>query len=43
MLTKSLKISETTKTEFFELILFRVIKKYDKNTVVEIYAVFGSL
>ena len=32
MLTKSLRISDTTKTECFELIFFQSDQKYDKNT-----------
>ena len=36
MLTNSLMISDTTNTEFFELISFRAIKKYDKNTALTI-------
>ena len=36
MLTNSLKISDTTKTEFFELISFQSDQKNDKNTAVQI-------
>ena len=36
MLINTLKISDNTKTKFLELISFRVIKKYDKNTAVRI-------
>ena len=43
MLTKSLNISDTTKTEFLKPIFFKVIKKYDKNTAVQIEAVFRTL
>ena len=42
-LTNSVKISGTTKTEFLELIFFHNDKKYDKNTAVQIYAVFRFL
>ena len=35
-LTNSLKISDTTKTEFFELISFQSDQKNDKNTAVQI-------
>ena len=34
MLANSLKISDSTKIEILELIPFRLIKKYDKNTPV---------
>ena len=36
MLTKSLKIADTTKTEFFELIFIQSDRKSDKNTTMEI-------
>ena len=36
MLTNSLKISDTTKTEFFEMIFFLNDEKYDKNTALQI-------
>ena len=36
MLTKSLKISDTTRTEFFGLVSFQSDQKYDKNTAVQI-------
>ena len=36
MLTNSLKISDTTKTEFFELISFQSDQENDKNTAVQI-------
>ena len=36
LLTKNLKISDTTKTEFLQLIFFsRVIKQYENNTAVQ--------
>ena len=40
MLTNSLNNSGTTKTEFFNWRSFRVTKKYDKNTAVDISALF---
>ena len=36
MLTNSLKISDTTKTNFFELSSCENDKKYDKKTAVQI-------
>ena len=36
MLTKNLKISDTTKTEFFGLIFFLNDQKIRKNTAVQI-------
>ena len=36
MLTNSLKTSDTTETEFFELPFLRGIKKSDKNIAVQI-------
>ena len=36
MVRNRVKISDTTKNNFFELILFRVTKECDKNTAVEI-------
>ena len=36
MLTKSLKIIDTTRKEFLELIFFQNDKKYDKNTAMPI-------
>ena len=41
-LTNSLKISDTTKTEFLRWFSLKVIKKYDKNTGLQIYAVFRT-
>ena len=43
MPTNSLKISDTSEKEFFELIFFRVTEKHDKNTAVEIEVVFRTL
>ena len=43
MLTNSVKISDTTKTNFSELISFQSDQKDDKNTAVEIDAVFRTL
>ena len=44
MLTNSLKISDTTKTEPFQPIFFKSDqKKNDKNTTVHIYGIFGNL
>ena len=43
MLRKNLKISDTTKREFFELIFFRVIKESEINTAVQIYLVVWPL
>ena len=43
MLKNCLKISDTSKKKFSALIFFRVIKKYDENTAVEIYAVFHTV
>ena len=43
MLTNSLKISDTTKTEFFEPIFFQRNEKYDKNVAMKFYAVFLTL
>ena len=40
MLTNSLKITDSTKTEFLETIYFQSDQKYAKNIIVEIYAVF---
>ena len=40
MLTNSLKFSDTTKPEFFDLISFKVIKKSQK--AVQIEAVFRT-
>ena len=43
MLTNSLKISDITKMKLFGLIFFQIDhKKYDKNTVLQISAVFGT-
>ena len=36
MLTNSLKISDTTKTNLFELISFQSYQKNDKDTAVQI-------
>ena len=36
MLKNSVRVSDTTKKEFSELNFFRVMKKYDKNTAVQI-------
>ena len=36
MLTNSLKFSDATKTEFFELVSFQSDEKYDKNTAMQI-------
>ena len=36
MLTNSLNYSDTTKTEFLELISFEGHQKYDRNTAVQI-------
>ena len=36
MLTNSLKISDTTKNDFLSGLSFKVIKKYDKNTAIQI-------
>ena len=33
---KQSQISDTTNTEFFELVFFQSYQKYDKNTVVQI-------
>ena len=41
LLTNSLKISDTTKTEFWEL--FWMIKKYDKDTALQIWTMFRAL
>ena len=35
MLTNSLKITDTTKTEFVELIFIQSDQKYEKNTAVQ--------
>ena len=43
MLTNSLKISYTTETEFSSLIFLQSDKKHQKNTVVQIFAVFRTL
>ena len=43
MLTNSLKISDTTKTEFFEHKLLQIDKKYDKTTAVKALVVFRTL
>ena len=43
MLTNSLKISDATKVEFFELIFVQSYRKYDKSTAMHIYAVFRTL
>ena len=43
MSTNSLKISVTTKNKFLELIFFQSDKKYDKNTAVQIEAVFRTI
>ena len=40
VLTKSLKISHSTKIAFFLLIMFTVINKYGKGAVVQIATVF---
>ena len=40
LLSKSLKNSDTTETEFFKL---KMIKKYEKTTAVETLAVFRTL
>ena len=42
MLRKSLKISDTSKTEFFVLKFFQSGQKYDKTTAVKISAVFRT-
>ena len=39
MIENSLKIKDTTKTKFLELIYFQSEQKYEKNTAVGIYAV----
>ena len=39
MIENSLKIKDTTKTKFLELIYFQGEQKYEKNTAVGIYAV----
>ena len=36
MLTNSLKFSDTTKTEFLELIVSQSDEKYDKNSAMNI-------
>ena len=36
MSTNNIKISTTTKTQFFDLISFQSAQKYDKNTLVHI-------
>ena len=36
MSTNNIKISATTKTQFFDLISFQSAQKYDKNTLVHI-------
>ena len=36
MFTSSLKISGTTKKDFFEMVFFGSDQKYDKNTAVQI-------
>ena len=43
MLTNSLKISDTTKKEFLELIFHQSAQKCDKKNAVQISAVFGTL
>ena len=43
MLTNSLKVSDTTKTEFLRSFYFRLMKKYEENTDVKIYGVFRTL
>ena len=43
MLTKSLKISDTTKTEFYQLKIFYSDEKNDKTAAVQISAVFQTL
>ena len=43
MLRNSLKIWDTTKTEFFELKFFQTDKKYVATTAVKISAVFWTL
>ena len=43
MLTNNLKISDTTKKEFFERSSLRVTKKYGKTIAVQISAVFWYL
>ena len=43
MLKNSSKISNTTKTEFFELKLLQSENKYDKTTAVQILEVFPTL
>ena len=43
MLTNSLKVSDTTKTQFFEVIFSQSDRKYEKSTAVQIYAVFQTL
>ena len=43
MLTNSLQISDTTKTEFVELIFCLSYQKNDKNTAGQIRAVFPAI
>ena len=43
MLTNSLKVSDTTKNDFFELVFFKSTKKNDKNTAKQIQTVFNTL
>ena len=43
MLTHSLKISDTTETKFLEHISLQSDQKYEKNTAVQIYAMFWTL
>ena len=43
MLTKSLKISDTSKNEFMGLMFFESDQKISQNTAVEIEAVFRTV
>ena len=43
MFTNSLKISDTTETKFLEHISLQSDQKYEKNTAVQIYAMFWTL
>ena len=43
MLTNSVKISDTTKTEFSKLTFFQIHKKNGKTTAVKISDVFRTL
>ena len=42
MLINILKISDTTKTESFDVIFCQIDQKYDKNTAPKLQAVFSN-